>query len=168
MRIYIAGFFDTRERLRPIRDSLWRLGHEVLSTWLDEVAPAAEMDEETFSRKLAFRDLAEIRSADLLLVDTFDETPRGGREVEYGFALGRFQGISIWIVGPYRNVFHRLSDRHFKSWDVCLDALTPVPAATSGYDETQQADTGLTQAEQTQIAAWDAQMRWLEREHYND
>lgn len=123
MKIYIASFFDTRERLRPVRDELWKLGHEVVSTWLDEAAKPSSMDTEIFYKKLASKDLAEINSADLLILDTNDLTPRGGREVEYGFALGRFQSKQVWIVGPSRNIFHRLADRHFDTWEDCLNAL---------------------------------------------
>ena len=146
MRVYIAGYFTTRDRLRPIRDQLWKLGHEVVSTWLDEVKHPDSMDEETFFKKLALRDLAEIRSADLIIVDTFDVTERGGREVEFGFALGRFQGIETWIVGPMRNVFHRLADLVFDDWTQALEFLTPVPTeAVAMYDQS-----------------------WLEREGNND
>lgn len=151
MKIYLAGFFDTRARLRPIRDAIWQIGHEVVSTWLDEVAIPSNMTQEIWYKKLAMRDLAEIRSADMLLVDTADETPRGGREVEFGFALGRFQGIEIWIVGPQRNVFHRLADRHFEEWKPALAALVR-------YNRTQT----------TASDEYDESTKWLEREGPND
>jgi nucleoside 2-deoxyribosyltransferase len=126
MKIYIASFFDTRERLRPFRDELWKLGHEVVSTWLDEVARPKEMSKQEFNRKLAIKDLAEIKSADLLILDTFDITPRGGREVEFGFALGQFQSKLLWIVGPNRNVFHELADDFFPSWDNVIGKLKAI------------------------------------------
>lgn len=163
MKVYLAGFFDTRARLRPIRDSIWKLGHEVVSTWLDEVAVPETMDQETWYKKLAFRDLAEIRSADMLLLDTLDETPRGGREVEFGFALGRFQGIEIWVIGPVRNVFHRLADRHFEAWEDALVALSEydgrsVTTANATYNESSQW-LPVDEATRHQEA-----MKWLEGE----
>lgn len=157
MRIYLAGFFDTRARMRPIRDRIWALGHEVVSTWLDEVKHPETMDTETFYKKLALRDLAEIRSADLIIVDTIDETPRGGREVELGFALGRFQGIEIWTVGPMRNVFHRLADEIFDDWDTAFLALGAPEArvvADATYDEA--------------MTEFRERMSWLEQPVYND
>ena len=120
MKIYIASFFDTRHRLRPFRDALWRMKHEVVSTWLDEVAKPALMSRDEFWRKLALKDLAEIKAADLVIVDTIDLTPRGGREVEMGFAFGGHQGKLIYLVGPIRNVFHTLVDKKFETWEACL------------------------------------------------
>lgn len=123
MKVYIASFFDTRDRLRPYADKLWAMGHEVVSTWLNEVAKPAQMTREEFWRKLAVKDLAEVNAADLLVIDTFDVTPRGGREVEFGFALGCFQRKTIYLVGPVRNVFHTLADRQFDDWDALLATL---------------------------------------------
>jgi nucleoside 2-deoxyribosyltransferase len=132
LKIYIASFFDTRTRLRPYRDQLWSLGHEVVSSWLDETAKPAGMSHDDFWRKLAMKDVAEVKSADLLIVDTMDVTPRGGREVELGVALASFQQKQVFIVGPVRNVFHQLADRRFDSWDDCMVHVkgiesTPLP-----------------------------------------
>ena len=126
MKIYIASFFDTRSRIRPYADKLWAKGHEVVSTWLNEVARAEGMTTEEFWKKLAVKDLAEVNAADLLILDTTDVTPRGGREVELGFALGRFQSKSVYMVGPVRNIFHTLVDRRFDSWDGLVAALPDV------------------------------------------
>lgn len=134
MKIYIASFFDTRERLRPYRDQLWKLGNEVVSTWLDETAKPEGMTHDEFWRKLAMKDVAEVKSADLLIVDTIDQTPRGGREVELGVALGAFQQKLVYIVGPVRNVFHELADRRFENWEACIQRIAeistkPLPAS---------------------------------------
>jgi nucleoside 2-deoxyribosyltransferase len=126
VKIYLASFFDTRERIRPYANKLWEMGHEITSTWLNEVARPEGMTTEEFWKKLAIKDLAEINAADLLILDTIDVTPRGGREVELGFALGRFQTKSIYMVGPVRNVFHTLVDRRFDSYDALLEALPNV------------------------------------------
>lgn len=132
MRVYMAGKFETREALRPIRDRLWNLGHEVVSTWLDEAKRPSGMDEATFNRKLAIKDMTEIKSTDLLILDTHVPSERGGKEVEYGFALGQFQTKQVWIVGPRRNVFHWVADQQFDEWDGVIEALrdtTPVGQA---------------------------------------
>lgn len=124
-RIYIASFFDTRTRLRPVRDELWKMGYEVTSTWLDETAKPAGMSTQEFFKKLAVKDIAEIQKADILAIDTFDITPRGGREVEYGIALGQFQSKLLYVIGPKRNIFHELADQWFDSWEGCLEHLDP-------------------------------------------
>ena len=126
MKCYIASFFDTRARIKPHADALWAKGHEITSSWLQEVARPEGMTREEFWKKLAIKDLAEINAADLLILDTFDVTPRGGREVELGFALGRFQTKSIYLVGPVRNVFHTLVDRHYDTWDALLADIPDV------------------------------------------
>ena len=123
MKIYIASFFDTRERLRPYKDRLWKQGHEVVSSWLDEQAKPGGMDTSTFWKKLAIKDIAEVESADCVILDTLDVTPRGGREVEFGYALGGHQSKFTYIVGPVRNVFHTLADRQFDDWDALLAYL---------------------------------------------
>lgn len=125
VKVYIASFFDTRERLRPIRDQLWKMGHEVLSSWIDEAPRVAAMTEAEFARKTAIKDLAEVKQAELLILDTLEVSPRGGggREVEYGVALGHFQTKLVFHVGPIRNIFHHLADRHFDSWPEVLDHL---------------------------------------------
>lgn len=136
MKIYIASFFDTRERLRPIRDRLWKLGHEVVSSWIDEAPRVEGMTEDEFFRKTAIKDLAEVKQADLLIVDTLDVSPRGGggREVEYGFALGHFQTKLTYHVGPIRNIFHWLADKHFDTWEDCLAFLSSALMRKSWLD----------------------------------
>jgi len=129
MKVYIASFFDTRNRIRPYADELWKRGHEVVSTWLNETSRPEGMTTDEFWKKLAIKDLAEINAADLLILDTIDVTPRGGREVELGFALGRFQGKSIYMVGPVRNVFHMLVDRRYDSYEALLADIPNITKA---------------------------------------
>jgi len=123
VKIYIAAKFARREDMRPMRDMIWGVGHEVVSTWLDEVKRPDGMDSVTFKKKLAIKDLAEVISADLLILDTYNPSETGGKEVEFGIALGRFQTKLMWIVGPKRNVFHELADRVFDTWAQAIDAL---------------------------------------------
>ncbi len=126
--IYIAGKFDAKDRLRIERDRICALkaGH-VISLWLDEETAAPDETRTKGTglsaeegRTYAKRDLYEIQTADLLILDTFDDNLRGGREVEFGFALAT--GIPVWVVGPKRNVFHELA-RHFASWPDVLEQL---------------------------------------------
>ena len=123
MKIYIAASFTSRDRIRPLADKLWQSGYEIVSTWINETKRPSEMDMTLFHRKLAIKDLAEVKSADLLIVDTLDSRSGGGKSVEFGFALGKFQTTLIYRVGPATNVFHQLVDGAFDNWDQLIDYL---------------------------------------------
>lgn len=99
------------------------MGHEVVSTWLDEVGRPPNITSAEFHRKLALKDITEICAADLLILCTKPKSERGGKEVEFGVALQHFHKKLVWIVGPARNVFHQLADRQFRSWKECLQCL---------------------------------------------
>jgi hypothetical protein len=125
MKIYISAGFTARERLRPIRDEMWKMGHEVVSTWLDETAQPENMERDDFYCKLGIKDVAEVQAADLLISDHLEPSTSGGRDIEFGLALGRHQHVQVWMVGqPVRlSPFHLLVDKHFADWDGCLDFL---------------------------------------------
>ncbi|KKL23401.1 hypothetical protein LCGC14_2425710, partial [marine sediment metagenome] len=91
MKVYLACRFENRAKLRPIRDELWKLDYEVVSSWIDEVKRPEGMSQDIFYKKLAMKDIAEIKSADLFVLDTEVPSERGGKEVEMGLALGAFQ-----------------------------------------------------------------------------
>src|SRR5688572_21690224 len=127
MKVYIGASFSSRNRIRPHRDAIWALGHEVVGTWLDEVARPDFMSEDQFNRKLAFKDLNEISSASLVIIDTIERSSTGGSDSELGFALGQYHKKSVWVVGPKRSVFHQLADQHFEGWDSLLITLSQLP-----------------------------------------
>lgn len=121
----------------PIRDTLNSIGYTVTSTWLDEqqndkapgavattIAEAMKKYEGTKDAdylSYAVRDVVDIDRSNFLIVDTFDITPRGGREVEVGYAMGT--GKPFFVVGPERNVFHKLAKGNFTSWDSAIEFL---------------------------------------------
>ena len=153
MKIYISASFAARLRLRPMRDCLFAMGHDVTSSWLDEVARSESMDQEVFDKKLAIKDLVEAGSADLLIQDTFTPSTTGGLHVEWGIALGRFQRQQLWLVGPIRNVFHRLYDLQFADWGELFEWIDPQV----GYKAVKLEES---------VAM--AETEWLEREGNND
>lgn len=114
MKIYIAGTFNDRDELRKEAIQIWDVGHEVVSSWLNEVSRPACMDHATFHRKLAIKDIAETKSADLIILDNRQSS--GGKNCELGIGLGEFQNKLLWLVGEPTNVFHWLVDRQFKNW----------------------------------------------------
>lgn len=121
MKIYTAGSFVSRDRLRPIRDRLWAMGHEVTSTWLDEVAKPENMTQDEFYKKLAMKDVAELLSADMVIVDLIDPSSSGGRDTELGLALGSFAKKQVYLVGTLKSVFHQLADKNYPSWEQLLN-----------------------------------------------
>ena len=125
MKVYIAGSFLSRQRLRPIRDKLWEAGIEVVSSWLDEVAQPKNMTKPEFFKKLALKDIAELKSADLVVVDVIDKSSSGGRDTELGLALGAFASKQVYLVGPPVCVFHELVDAQYPTWEDCLRKLAP-------------------------------------------
>lgn len=120
MKIYVASFFDTRSRLSGPVAELNEMGHQVISRWLQERTGAAyNTSSEPYLLGCAVVDIEDIRQAEAFIIDTIDETPRGGREVELGLALAR--GIPTFLVGPRRNVFHRLVTCQFSDWGQAIN-----------------------------------------------
>ena len=123
MRIYIAGCFESRPRLAAMRVEVEKLGHKVTSSWLDEPDQVGPVCLYSPGKGLAYaqRDYREILESELLLLDTLDTNERGGREVEFGIAVAF--GLAVWVVGPYRNVFHYFAEEQASSWEEALDRL---------------------------------------------
>jgi hypothetical protein len=119
MRIYLASNWASKDRLAKMKWDIETLGHEVCSHWLEEDSDQSYESLNFAQRQdYSFRDLGEIVSANLLILDTLEVAASGGREVELGFALGT--KTPVWIVGPDRNIFHSIASRRFASWAECL------------------------------------------------
>ena len=99
-------------------DRLWHLGHEITGTWLQETKKPASMPESVFKKKLAIKDMCEVSRADLVILD--NRRSSGGKNAEWGFALGEFQHKQLFLVGESTNVFHYLADLSFSNWDEVL------------------------------------------------
>lgn len=113
-KYYIAGKYTAKERLREQRDEMVRRGHFITSGWLDHDKVEAEVSEEELLEE-ANKDLQDVLSSDVLIIDTFDESVTGGREVEMGFAFGYY--IPVVVIGPIRNIFHHRAHEHYTSWE---------------------------------------------------
>lgn len=123
MRIYLASNWGSKERIKEIKRVIELMpGHTVCSGWLEEDnGQNFESLTDAQRQEYSYRDLGEIVSADLLIIDTMEPSPSGGREIEMGFAMGR--GTAVWTVGPDRNIFHSVASLKFSSWNECLDYL---------------------------------------------
>ncbi len=111
------------------KQELQRLGFVVTSTWMEEPddpnVSLKDVDDDVLA-EYARRDVEEINDADTLVLFTVDpdeKARRGGRHVEYGYALGK--GKTVCVVGPRDNIFHHLLpvDLCFPSWGNFIDAM---------------------------------------------
>jgi nucleoside 2-deoxyribosyltransferase len=113
VKIYVAGRFEDRAFLRRQAERLRALGHTVTSSWLwSDVGTTRPKDRDAV--RMAYRDLHELEQSDVLIMDTRKVAPRGGREVEFGFAYA--EGLGIVRIGPRRNVFHTLIPHTYPNW----------------------------------------------------
>ena len=118
MRLYMAGQYAKRNELRIIARHLQENGFVITSRWLTENAEVnhklgdpneGEMDLPTFYLRTAIVDCEDIQTADAILFFAEDPhigIPRGGRHVEFGYALGI--GKRLFVIGAQENIFHYL------------------------------------------------------------
>lgn len=117
MKIYIAAMYSLKDQMREYRDRLRADGHEIVSTWMDETHDATSCLADISPNLLAQyarNDLKEIAACDVILF--FSEEPtvptrRGGRHVEFGYALAWKK--KIVVCGPQENIFHLLPQIQF-------------------------------------------------------
>jgi hypothetical protein len=118
MKVYLAARYSRNPEMRVVERALLALGHVVTSRWIrgghrlpEEIGHAAA---EALRAAWAAEDLEDLEAADVLVAFTEEArverpgTPvsRGGRHVEFGYALGR--KMPVVIVGHRENVFHCL------------------------------------------------------------
>jgi nucleoside 2-deoxyribosyltransferase len=123
MKVYTAASFTDQARIRQFREPLFKLGHSVLSTWLDEQIKPVGMTNEQFNKKMAAKDLREIAAADCFILDLENPSKTMGKMVEFGFALATHK--LIYIVAPEGSltnghIFCLLADEIFPSWEALL------------------------------------------------
>ena len=118
---YFAAQFSRLAEVKALVEEARMAGVEVNSRWLNQYSTSGYAGGPGEGIKFAERDLEDIEVADALLFFAEDPTigiPRGGRHVEFGYALALDKRIEV--VGPKENVFHLLSRTvhwpDFKSW----------------------------------------------------
>ena len=127
-RLYLAGRYSRKEELKSYVPLLEANGFEVLTNWLKEKADSnIGLDEMTNEEceDTSNVDLTDIQSVEAMLFfaeDPLTGTPRGGRHVEFGYALALKK--PIFVVGPKENIFHwQPYVTHFESIEDFVDAL---------------------------------------------
>jgi nucleoside 2-deoxyribosyltransferase len=127
----MAGRVSKRHILQVWADDLEAKGFEVVSRWSmrnsDHVAPGMKSEKAAPSERVRFarEDLEDIDACDIMvcLMEEPRNDSRGGRHVEFGYALARDK--AIYIVGEKETVFHELPQvAAFTTWELCLNALT--------------------------------------------
>lgn len=122
MKVYLASKYSAKLQVQKYAKELQKLEIEVTSTWLKEKNPPntkLSQLEENEALGYALDDIRDINNSDLLVFFSIDpETPviRGGRHVEFGYALGK--GKELLVVGPLENIFHSLPQvDHADTWE---------------------------------------------------
>ncbi len=131
MRFYLAARYVRIEEINKYAQQLRELGHTVDCRWLmgtHQLHPGAEEIDSWHgdientpmeARPFALDDLEDIEKSDYLIAFTekpFSDKGRGGRHVEFGYALAK--GKLVIIIGTRENVFHCLPKvRQFENFD---------------------------------------------------
>lgn len=123
MRLYLAAPFRKRLEIRAIADKLWNAGFDIVSSWIHEARKPEYLSHTDFMFKLGLKDLCEISMADCVILDARDSSETGGKEVEWGFAIGQWHRKLLVVVGKPRNPFHELADLYFDDWDGCITTM---------------------------------------------
>ena len=111
MTVYIASRFERKHEMKALVSLFAEHNIQVESRWLDEdISPQSQLSDLTplYCRSKAEIDLEDIDSADTLVFfsDAIPTTVRGGKHVEFGYALGTCRRIVV--IGPHENIFHYL------------------------------------------------------------
>ena len=103
LSIYLAGRYQSKDKLAKIGNALKDQGYEITARWLYDFQGSA--------KESAVGDMDDVKKADYLV--SFTEEPAigyntGGRHVEFGAAWA--WGKKLVLVGPRENIFHHLPD----------------------------------------------------------
>lgn len=130
MKVYIAARFSRRPEANALAHRLKELGHSITSRWVlpetDHVMPTglSRQAEDSERQRFALEDIADVLECDccVSLMEEPRSNSRGGRHIEFGFALAH--GARMMIVGPRETVFHHLPQvEHFETADALIEAL---------------------------------------------
>jgi nucleoside 2-deoxyribosyltransferase len=132
LKVYLASQFSRQKELQNYRDELERTGIIVTSSWLDE--ESSDSDSTKFE-KFAEADLYDIENCDVFVLftgepysGTVKQIARGGRHVEFGYALS--ENKEIIIVGPLENIFHYLKELDvFSDWHSAFSYIIAMDIA---------------------------------------
>ena len=117
MKVYLSAPFSRQNEMQSYRNDLHEIGWDVVSSWVEEEQESAE----NYSN-----DLDEIIECDCLILfndipaySSLEELFRGGRMVEYGFALAKGKVlVVIGKDGPHTSGFLKMPKvTRFDTWN---------------------------------------------------
>jgi len=128
LKIYLAARYSEKEDISAQALLFRANGIEVTSTWLEERHhPDTQMSEVSRDDLTCYAksDIDDILRADWFVFHSVEPTiptVRGGRHVEFGYALAMSK--HILVVGPEENIFHHLPTiKHVNDWESALNFL---------------------------------------------
>jgi hypothetical protein len=141
MKIYLASRYSRHDEMQGVRDVLEAVGHQVTSRWIDchtdvtgdytaSFTPEFLAEHPADCAPLGQHDLDDLITADFVVSFTCGTGGKGGRHVEFGYALAL--GKRMAIVGPRENVFHTLPQvEHYLTWPAFVIALQQQAEVTA-------------------------------------
>ena len=126
MKFYISARYSRRQDAEDLGHLILENGHNVTSRWVWREQPDNyEVMEHEEVAQLALEDIDDVIKADALIaLSEPSDNPygRGGRHVEYGYALAC--GMVIIVIGPLENIFHYMNEvSNFETVDEFIDYL---------------------------------------------
>jgi len=131
LKVYLAARYSSKEQMKVYAEELRAEGIEVTARWLEEkYSPNTGMNEVPYNELVMFArtDLQDVEDADVLVFfaeDPENQPVRGGRHVEFGYALAL--GKQILVIGPVENIFHNLPEiPHYENFEQVKNALKAI------------------------------------------
>jgi nucleoside 2-deoxyribosyltransferase len=109
-KIYLAARYPRRDEMKALATQLRMAGFVTTSRWLHETSALDHTLNDAspaYFREQAAIDLEDVDRADTMIFfaeDPLVGTPRGGRHVEFGYALAK--GKQMVVIGDAENIFH--------------------------------------------------------------
>lgn len=103
-RVYLAGRFDERERIRAAQQELLRHGHSLTADWTTHLPIARYGDDMQLAAEYADEDLSGVMAAEVFILLTSALSGGTGIHAELGTAIAHHQLTGkpdIFVVGPH-------------------------------------------------------------------
>jgi nucleoside 2-deoxyribosyltransferase len=126
VRAYIAARFEQKAEMKALVPVFAANNIQVRAHWLDEtVSSTSQLSDLTpaYCAEQAQVDLDDIDACDIFVLfgDKVPKTIRGGKHVEFGYALAK--GKRVVVIGPQENIFQYLPHVvRYRSLEDFLDA----------------------------------------------
>jgi len=144
MTYYIAGWYDAKDRLTRMMREVEKRGHTVTSGWLQQTEPGGVgMPPLEVAKMYATRDIFDIARAQAIIYDTFDESIRQARTVEWGIAIGMRKYRILVGPGVMPGVFKTSAHETYESWDALFAKWDAVAAGVARLDAERQRNADL-------------------------